>query len=91
MLIELKKGTWVSCDECLNEGFVGCYDIDCYGNNNICCEECILNGIPKLPLKEVNTKEEEKLQKLFIDCNKDELEEIKCLLRDKGYNVISPR
>ena len=91
MLVELKKGTWVSCDECLNERFIDCSNIDCYGNDNICCEECIFNSIAKLSLEEVNTKEEEKLQKLFIDCTKEELEEIKCLLRDKGYNVISPR
>ena len=88
MLIELKKGCWVSCDECLNERFIDCSNIGCYDNESICCEECILNGVPKLPLDEVSTKEEEKLQKLFIDCNKDELEEIKCLLRDKGYMVI---
>ncbi len=88
MLVELKKGCWVSFNDCLNEGFVCCKDVDCYSNNNICCEECILNGIPKLPLREVNTKEEEKLQKLFIDCTEEELEEIRCLLRDKGYNVI---
>ena len=88
MLVELKKGTWVSCDECLDEGWVGCYDMECYDNNNICCEECILNGIPKLPLEEVKTKEEEELQKLFIDCTEDELEEIKCLLESEGYNVI---
>ena len=89
MLVELKKGVWVSCYEyLLDGGFVGCGDMECYDNDNICCEECIFNGIAKLPLEEVNTKEEEKLQKLFIDCNKDELEEIKCLLRDKGYNVI---
>ena len=88
MLVELKKGVLVSCDECLDEGFVGCCDMECYDNDYICCEECILNGIPKLPLEEVNTKEEEELQKLFIDCTEEELEEIKCLLRDKGYNVI---
>ena len=89
MLIELKKDCWVSCDEyLLDEGFVSCRDIDCYDNWDICCEECILNDVPKLPLDEVSAKEEEKLKKLFIDCNKDELEEIKCLLRDKGYNVI---
>ena len=89
MLIELKKGYWVSCDECLlDEGFVGCCDMECYDNNDICCEECILNGIPKLPLKEVNTKEEEKLKKLFIDCTEDELEEIRCLLKEKGYGVL---
>lgn len=89
MLIELKKDCWVSCDEyLLDEGFVGCSDIECYDNDGVCCEECILNGIPKLPLEEVNTKEEEELQKLFIDCTKEELEEIKCLLRVKGYNVI---
>ena len=88
MLVELKKGCWVSCDECLNEGFVSCSNIDCYGNDNICCEECIFNGIAKLSLEEVNTKEEEKLQKLFIDCTKEELEEIKCLLKSEGYSVI---
>ena len=89
MLVELSKGVWVSCDEyLLNEGFVSCGDIECYDDESICCEECILNGVPKLPLEEVNTKEEEKLKKLFIDCNKDELEEIKCLLKEKGYDVI---
>ena len=88
MLVELKKGCWVSCDECLNERFIDCSNIGCYDDDNICCEECILNGIPKLPLGEVNTKEEEKLQKLFIDCNKDELEKIKCLLRINGYDVV---
>ena len=89
MLIELNKGVWVSCDGyLLDGGFVSCGDIECYDNDDICCEKCILNGIPKLPLEEVNTKEEEELQKLFIDCNKDELEEIKCLLRDKGYGVL---
>ena len=89
MLIELKKGFFVSCDEyLLDEGFVSCGDMECYDNDDICCEECILNDVIKLSLEEVNAKEEEKLQKLFIDCNKDELEEIKCLLRDKGYNVI---
>ena len=88
MLIELKKGCWVSCDECLNERFIDCSNIGCYDNTNICCEECILNGIPKLPLEEVNTKEEEKLKKLFIDCSEDELEEIKSLLREEGYSVI---
>ena len=88
MLVELKKGCWVSCDECLNEGFVSCSNIDCYGNDNICCEECIFNGIAKLSLEEVNTKEEEKLQKLFIDCSEDELEEIKSLLKEKGYGVL---
>ena len=89
MWIELNKGVWVSCDEyLLDEGFVNCGDIECYDNESICCEKCILNGVPKLPLKEVNTKEEEELQKLFIDCTKEELEEIKDLLRDKGYNVI---
>ena len=89
MLIELKKGVWVSSDEqLLDEGFVSCGDIECYDYESICCEECILNDVPKLPLDEVNAKEEGKLKKLFIDCNKDELEEIKNLLRDKGYNVI---
>ena len=89
MLVELKKGTWVSCDEyLLDEGFVSCGDIECYDNDDICCEECILNNVAKLSLEEVSAKEEEKLQKLFIDCNKDELEEIKCLLRVEGYNVI---
>ena len=89
MLVELKKGFFVSCDECLlDEGFVGCCDMECYSNNDICCEECILNDVPKLPLDEVSAKEEEKLKKLFIDCNKDELEEIKSLLKSEGYNVI---
>ena len=89
MLVELKKGYWVSCDECLlDEGFVGCGDIECYDNNDICCEECIFNSVAKLSLEEVNIKEEEKLQKLFIDCSEEELEEIKCLLEEKGYNVI---
>ena len=89
MLVELKKGVWVSCDEyLLDEGFVSCGDMECYDNDDICCEECILNNVAKLSLEEVSAKEEEKLQKLFIDCNKDELEEIKNLLRDKGYNVI---
>ena len=88
MLVELKKDCWVSCDECLDEGFVSCGDIECYDNDNICCEECILNGVAKLPLEEANTKEVEKLQKLFIDCNKDELEEIKCLLKAEGYGVL---
>ena len=89
MLIELKKGCFVSCDEYLLDGeFVSCGDMECYDNDNICCEECILNGIPKLPLDEVSAKEEEKLQKLFIDCTEDELEEIKCLLKSEGYSVI---
>ena len=88
MLIELKKGCWVSCDDCIDEGFVGCCDINCYSNTDICCEECILNDCVKLPLEEVNTKEEKKLQKLFIDCTEEELEEIKSLLREEGYNVI---
>ena len=88
MLIELKKGVWVSRDECWEEGYIGCYDMNCNGNDDICCEECILNGVAKLPLEEVSTEEEEKLKKLFIDCTEEELEEIKCLLRDKGYNVI---
>ena len=89
MLVELKKGVWVSCDEyLLDEGFVSCGDMECYDNDNICCEECILNGVPKLPLDEVSAKEEERLQKLFIDCNKDELEEIKSLLKFEGYNVL---
>ena len=88
MLIELKDGCWVSCYECLNEGFVGCRDVDCYGNWDICCEECVLNDCVKLPLEEVATKEEKNLQKLFIDCTEEELEEIKCLLEEKGYSVI---
>ena len=88
MLIELKNGCWVSCYECLNEGFVGCRDVDCYGNWDICCEECVLNDCVKLPLEEVATKEEKNLQKLFIDCTEEELEEIKCLLEEKGYSVI---
>ena len=88
MLVELKKGTWVSCGEFWDEGFIGCYDVNCNDNDDICCEECILNNVAKLSLEEVSTEEEEKLKKLFIDCTEEELEEIKCLLRDKGYNVI---
>ena len=89
MLVELKKGVWVSCDEyLLDEGFVDCGDMECYDNDDICCEECILNNVAKLSLEEVSAKEEEKLQKLFIDCNKDELEEIKSLLKEKGYGVL---
>ena len=88
MLIELKKGCWVPFNNCLNEGFVGCRDVDCYGNWDICCEECVLNDCVKLPLEEVATKEEKNLQKLFIDCTEEELEEIKSLLREEGYNVI---
>ena len=88
MLIELKKGTWVSTDNYFIGNTISCGDIDCYDNNNICCEECILNCVAKLPLKEVSTIEEEKLQKLFIDCTEEELEEIKSLLKKKGYNVI---
>ena len=89
MLVELKKGFFVSCDEyLLDEGFVSCCDVKCSDDESICCEECILNGIPKLPLEEVNTKEEEELQKLFIDCTEEELEEIKCLLKEKGYGVL---
>ena len=88
MLVELKKGCWVSCGEFWDEGFIGCYDVNCNDNDDICCEECILNNVAKLSLEEVSTEEEEKLKKLFIDCTEGELEEIKCLLRDKGYNVI---
>ena len=88
MLIELKKGCWVSCYECLEEGFIDCCDVKCSDDESICCEECILNNVAKLSLEEVSAKEEEKLKKLFIDCTEEELEEIKCLLRDKGYNVI---
>ena len=88
MLVELKKGCWVSCDEyLLDEEFVGCCDMECYSNNNICCEECILNDVDKLPLYQVNTKKE-KMKKILIDCTEDELEEIKSLLKEKGYNVI---
>ena len=88
MLVELKDGCWVSCYECREEGYIGCYDVNCNDNDDICCEECILNGVAKLSLEEIATKEEESLQKLFIDCNKDELEEIKSLLEEKGYMVL---
>ena len=88
MLVELKKGIWVSTDYFFVGNPITCGDLDCYGNDDSCCEECILNGIPKLSLEEVAKKEEEKLQKIFIDCTKEELEEIKCLLRVEGYNVI---
>lgn len=88
MLVELKKGIWASTDNYFVGNTISCGDMECYGNDDICCEECILNGISKLSLEEVAKKEEEKLQKLFIDCTKEELEEIKCLLRAEGYNVI---
>ena len=88
MLVELKKGIWISTDNYFVGNTISCGDMECYGNDDICCEECILNGIPKLSLEEVAKKEEEKLQKLFIDCTKEELEKIKCLLRVEGYNVI---
>ena len=88
MLVELKKGTWASYDECWEEGYVGCYDVNCNDNDDICCEECILNNVAKLPLDEVSAKEEERLQKLFIDCTEEELEEIKNLLKEKGYGVL---
>ena len=88
MLVELNKGVWVSTDKFFVGNTIHCRDMECDGNDDICCEECILNGIPKLSLKEVATKEEESLQKLFIDCTKEELEEIKCLLRVEGYNVL---
>ena len=65
MLVELKKGVWVSCDKCLVEGFVGCCDIDCYSNTDICCEECILNDCVMLSLEEVSTKEEKKITKII--------------------------
>ena len=88
MLVELKKGLWVSCDEyLLDEGFVSCGDMECYDNDNICCEECVLNDVDKLPLYQVNTKKE-KMKKILIDCTEDELEEIKGLLEEKGYNVL---
>ena len=87
MLIELKKGCWVSFNDCLNKGFVGCRDVDCYDKWDICCEECVLNDVDKLPLYQVNTKKE-KMKKILIDCTEEELEEIKSLLREEGYNVI---
>ena len=87
MLVELKKGVWESCDERFDEEFIGCYDINCHDNNDICCEECVLNDVDKLPLYQVNTKKE-KMKKILIDCTEEELEEIKSLLREEGYNVI---
>ena len=88
MLVELKKGVWVSTDNYFVGNTISCGDMDCSGNDDICCEECILNNVAKLSLEEVSAKEEEKLQKLFIDCTEEELEKIKCLLRVEGYNVI---
>ena len=87
MLIELKTGCWVSCNDCLNEGFMSWRDENCYRKWDICCEECVLNDVDKLPMYQVNTKKK-KMKKILIDCTEEELEEIKCLLRDKGYNVI---
>ena len=88
MLVELKKGTWVSTDNYFVGNTISCGDMECCGNDDIYCEECILNGVPKLSLEEVATKEEESLQKIFIDCTEEELEKIKCLLRVEGYMVI---
>ena len=88
MLVELKKGIWVSTDNYFVGNTISCMDMDCCCNEDICCEECILNNVAKLSLEEVSAKEEESLQKLFIDCTKEELEEIKCLLRVEGYMVI---
>ena len=88
MLVELKKGVWVSTDNYFVGNTISCMDMDCCCNEDICCEECILNNVAKLSLEEVSAKEEESLQKLFIDCTKEELEKIKCLLRVEGYNVI---
>ena len=88
MLVELKKGTWISTDNYFVGNTISCGDMECYGNDDFCWEECILNGIPKLSLDEVAKKEEDKFQKLFIDCSKEELVDIKCLLRAEGYNVI---
>lgn len=88
MLVELKKGTWISTDNYFVGNTISCGDMECYGNDDICCEECIFNNHAKLSLEEVATKEEEKLKKIFIDCTEEELEEIKCLLRVEGYNVI---
>ena len=88
MLVELKKGVWVSTDNYFVGNTISCGDMECCGNDDICCEECILNNVAKLSLEEVSAKEEEKLQKIFVDCTKEELEKIKCLLRVEGYNVI---
>lgn len=89
MLIELKKGYWVSCDDYLDvDGLVGCIDVDCVGDNNITCDDCIFNNGVKLALEDVAIKQEENLQELFIDCTEEELKEIRGLLRAKGYSVF---
>ena len=89
MLVELKKGYWVSCDDYLNDDEVlSCIDINCAGDNNIMCEDCIFNNGAKLSLEKVATREEENLQELFIDCTEEELKEIRSLLRAKGYYVF---
>ena len=88
MLVELKKGIWVSTDNYFVGNTISCGDINCMNNDYIECSECIFNNHAGLSLEEVATIEEEKLKKLFIDCNEEELEEIKCLLRVEGYNVI---
>ena len=56
MLVELKKGTWVSCGEFWDEGFIGCYDVNCNDNDDICCEECILNNVAEVSLEEVGSR-----------------------------------
>ena len=89
MLVELKKGVWVSTDKYFVGNTITCGDMNCWGNDDICCEECIFNdNFAVFLLEEVATKEEESLQKIFIDCTEKELEEIKCLLRAEGYMVI---
>ena len=89
MLVELKKGIWVSTDNYFVGNTISCGDMNCMNNDYITCSECIFNNnFVGLSLEEVATKEEEKLKKIFIDCNEEELEEIKCLLRVEGYNVI---
>ena len=88
MLVELKKGTWVSTDKYFVGNTISCGDMECCGNDDIRCEECIFDNHVVFSLEEVATKEEESLQKIFIDCTEKELEEIKCLLRAEGYMVI---
>ena len=89
MLVELKKGVWVSTDNYFVGNTISCGDMNCMNNDYITCSECIFNNhFASFSLEEIATKEEESLQKLFIDCNEEELEEVKCLLRAEGYMVI---
>ena len=88
MLVELKKGIWVSTDNYFEGNTISCGDMNCTNNDYIICSECIFNNHASFSLEEVAIKDEDDLQKILVDCTEDELEEIKDLLRDKGYNVI---